>query len=406
MPRRSNYGQGVSELRRIAVVGASLAGARTLKALRRKGFDGDLVLIGEECELPYDRPPLSKSFLTSSEPVVPKLLEPESFYDDVELRLGVRAVGLARGDRAVLLDDGTAVRADHVVLATGARARPLRGLPDGERVARLRTAADARRIRQALERGGHLLVIGGGFIGCEVAAAARKRGVAVTLVEPAAALVMRGVGGAVGATMASLHRDNGVDVRLGVGVSSVTARGDRLSVRLSNGVHLEADFTVVGIGASPCTDWLEGAGIGLANGVLCDDRGRAVGGGGGVWAAGDVAAWPSRLFGTTRRLEHWTNAAEQASVLAANLLDDSSTARHDPVPYVWSDQYEHKIQILGQINGDDDMTMLQGSFDERRFAMAYSRAGRISGLVAFNLPREIVSKRPLIAQSAPMAEVA
>ena len=391
---------------RVAVVGASLAGVRVLKALRRKGFDGELVLIGDENELPYDRPPLSKHYLTGDDPVAVKLLEPESFYDDVELRLGVSAVRLDLADRAVTLDDGSSVRADHVVIATGARARTLAELPDGPRIARLRTLADARRIRAAFRSCRRLLVVGGGFIGCEVAASARRRGLEVTLVEPLAAPVVRGVGAVVGGTIAAVHRDNGVDLRVGVAVAGVEHLADRLVVMLTDGSRVEADFAVVGVGATPATEWLAGSGIEATGGVACDDRCRVAGAGGGVWAVGDVAVWPSRLSGGPVRIEHWTNAAEQASVLAANLLDDSSDMCHDPVPYVWSDQYEHKIQILGTVHGDDETTLVSGSLDERKFALAYSREGRICGLVAFNSPREVVAMRTLIAQSALMADVA
>ena len=391
---------------RVAVVGASLAGVRVLKALRRKGFEGELVLIGDETELPYDRPPLSKHYLTGDDPVGVKLLEPESFYDDVELRLGVSAVRLDLADRAVTLDDGSSVRADHVVIATGARARTLAELPDGPRIARLRTLADARRIRAAFRSCRRLLVVGGGFIGCEVAASARRRGLEVTLVEPLAAPVVRGVGAVVGGTIAAVHRDNGVDLRVGVAVAGVEHLPDRLVVMLTDGSRVEADFAVVGVGATPATEWLAGSGIEATGGVACDDRCRVAGGGGGVWAVGDVAVWPSRLSGGPVRIEHWTNAAEQAGVLAANLLDGSSDMSHDPVPYVWSDQYEHKIQILGTVHGDDETTLVSGSLDERKFALAYSREGRICGLVAFNSPREVPAMRTLIAQSALMADVA
>lgn len=390
---------------RIAVVGASLAGARVLRALRRRGFDGRLVLIGEENELPYDRPPLSKQYLTAPDPVPVKRLEPEGFYDGMELRLGVRATALNLRERSVLLDDGSTVEADHIVITTGAAARSLAGLPDGERVARLRTAADACRIRGALDEARHLLVVGGGFIGCEVAASARGRGLAVTVIEPAPAPVLRGVGATVGAMLAELHRDNGVDFRLGVTVADVDERGGRPVVTLSDGSRIETDFVVVGVGAFARTDWLDSSGLDLSDGVLCDNRCRVAGAGGHVWAAGDVAAWPSERFGATRRIEHWTNAAEQAGVLAANLLDGATAPTYDPVPYVWSDQYQHKIQILGSVSGEDDTTLLDGSFEERRFVLAYARDGLLCGLVACDMPREIAARRSLVATPTPMAGV-
>ena len=388
---------------RIVVVGASLAGVRTAKALRRKGFDGPLAIIGEEDELPYDRPPLSKQFLTADEPAL-KPLEKEDFYDGVELRLGQRAVGLDRAAGAVRLADGTEVTGEHVVIATGTRARSLPLLPDGERVARLRSAADAVRIRAALETVRSLVVIGGGFIGCEVAASAGSLGIDVTIVEPAAAPVVRGVGEWVGGVLADVHRDHGVDVRLGVAVAHAEHRSSGVSVVLTDGTRIETEFVVVGIGAQACTDWLAGSGLPLADGVVCDDRCRVAGGGGRIWAAGDVARWPSGTFGGDRRVEHWTNAVEQSAVVAANLLDDGSDVRHDPVPYVWSDQYGHKIQILGDVGSRFETTLLQGSVAERRFAVAYADQGVLCGVVAFDMPREIVQKRPLIARAARMAD--
>lgn len=405
MPTCGYHGVAVNSAGRIAVVGASLAGVRLIKALRRKGFSGDIVLIGEEDELPYDRPPLSKNFLIGDDPVAPRPLEPESFYDDVELRLGTRATGLDPRTGAVQLADGSSVRADYVVIATGAGSRTLPAVPDGDRVSRLRTVADARRIRAAMSEASSLLVVGGGFIGCEVAASARARGLSVTIVEPLSAPVVRGVGEFVGGLIADLHRERGVDFRLGVAVERVHESSQGLDVTLTDGSRLEAGFAVVGVGAIAATGWLDRSGLAIADGLLCDDRGRVDGGAGHVWAAGDVAAWRTGPQGQARRVEHWTNAAEQASVLATNLLDDTSTVRHDPVPYVWSDQYEHKIQILGGVRGDDQTTLLQGSFEERRFAVAYSRAGRLTGMVAFNLPREIAVKRSLVAESVPMTMV-
>ena len=388
------------------MVGASLAGVRVLKALRRKGFDGQLVLIGEEDELPYDRPPLSKRFLTTTDPVEARLLEPEGFYEGVDLRLGTRAAGLRPRDKAIVLEDGSLVRADHVVIATGAVARGLPGLQDDERTSCLRSLADARRIRAALKGSARVLIVGGGFIGCEVAASARQRGLEATIVEVAQAPVIRGVGALVGGAIAAIHRDNGVDMRLGAGVASVEAVGDQRVVTLTDGSQVETDFIVVGIGAHAQTDWLEGSGLTLSNGVLCDDRCQAAGASGHVWAAGDVAAWPSRLFGGTQRIEHWTNAAEQASVVASNILGAKDASSYDPIPYVWSDQYEHKIQILGSVRGDDDTTVLRGSLDARQFAVAYSRDGLFRGVVACNLPGAIATMRPLIAEAAPIASAA
>lgn len=372
---------------RIAVVGASLAGVRTVKALRRKGFDGEIVLIGEEERLPYDRPPLSKQFLTAPEPVAPRLLEAESFYDTVELRLGVRATGLSLRDRTVSLHDGSSVKADHIVIATGASARSLSGVPEGLRgVTTFRTVADAQRVRDAFDEGPRVVVIGAGFIGCEIAAAARARGLQVTVVELRHAPVIRDVGALVGSTIAALHRENGVDLRFGTTVTSFEADDRIRALHLSDGSRIEADLVVVGVGANPRTDWLDGSGLLLRNGLACDERCRVVGGDGHVWAAGDVASWPSARFGETLRIEHWTNASEQASALASNLLDPLSARTYDAVPYFWSDQYHHRYQIIGRISSTDDTTLLHGSLRERPFAVAYYRQKRLRGVIACDMP--------------------
>ena len=391
---------------RVVVVGASLAGARVIKALRRKGFDGQIALIGEEAQLPYDRPPLSKQFLTSVKPLGLKFLEQQAFYDDIELRIGSRAVGLRRLERCVELDNGSTVCGDHIVIATGARPRTLPGLPAEEQTAYLRTVGDAERIRLWLHSGaGHLLIVGAGFIGCEVAAAARKCGLEVTLVDQERFPVRRGVGEQVGEAIADLHRDNGVTMRLGVSVQTVESGGERKVVTLSDGARFDADFVVVGIGAVADTDWLVGAGLRVGDGLLCDHGCRAIGGDGRIWAVGDVASWPSLRMGGTQRLEHWSNAVEQAAVVAANIADQKATARHDPIPYIWSDQYGHKFQMLGAV-GEGDATLLRGALSDRRFALAFSRAGRLRGVITCDLPDEIANLRNLVATSAPMKDVA
>jgi len=209
--------------------------------------------------------------------------------------------------------------------------------------------------------------------------------------------VVRVVGEQVGGMIAGLHRDRGVDLRLGTGVTGTELAADHQMVTLTDGTIVEAGFVLVGVGAQPWTDWIEGSGLELADGVLCDDRGRAVGGDGRIWAVGDVAVWPSARFESTRRIEHWTNATEQAGVLAANLLGLPDAPTHDPVPYVWSDQYEHKVQILGRFDGEDETTLYSGSLEERRFTLLYSRAGVLRGVVAVDSPREVAELRPRIA---------
>lgn len=383
----------MSAARRIAVVGASLAGVRVVRSLRRKGYEGEIVLIGEETELPYDRPPLSKQFLTANRSVPIKRLEPESFYDGIDLRLGLRAVELRLRDREVRLSDGSAIRADHVVVATGSIARTLPALDGIEGVTCLRSAADAERIRAAFASGPRVVVIGGGFIGCEVAMSARRLGLQVTIVEALSAPVMRGVGPLVGGTIAALHRAHGVDVRLGATIAGHEADNRIRAVTLTDGSRLETDLVVVGIGANPRTDWLDGSGLTLRNGLACDVFCRAVGGDGHVWAAGDVASWPSERFGETMRIEHWANAVEQATAVAANLLDPTSATPYDPVPSCWSEQWGHKYRLVGRIQPHDNTMLIHGSLREGPFAVTYSRGGLLRGAVTRDMPEAITTVR-------------
>lgn len=373
-----------------------------IRALRRLGYEGGITLVGAEPHLPYDRPPLSKEFLADETQAAPRPLEPEAFYDDVELRLGVRARALVPSARRVELSDGSAITADHVVVATGSTARWLPGLEAMEGLFTLRTIEDAQGIRAALDQQPRVVVVGGGFIGCEVAASARARGLDVTVVEPLAAPVVRGVGPVIGARLAAVHRGRGVDLRLGTGVASVEGGGRVREVILSDGSKLPADLVVVGVGAVPETAWLEGSGVTLDGGVVCDAHCRVAGGGGHVWAVGDVARWPSRLFGEAMRIEHWTNAVEQAGVAAANLLGD--VRPYDPVPYVWSDQYDVKVQVLGLVAGEDDVEPLNGAVDDERFVAGFFRDGILRGVVGFSWPRAVMSYRTLLAGGAGPAQ--
>lgn len=388
------------KLERIAVVGASLAGLRAAESLRRLGYGGALVLVGAEKHLPYDRPPLSKELLQGRWEVDRIGLRRQPYEElELDLRLGVRATALDLAARELVLGDGVREPFDALVLATGASPRRLRGQPDLPGVHLLRTLDDALALRAALEARPRVLVVGAGFIGAEVAASCRARGLQVTLVEPLPVPLARGLGEAMGRVCAELHRDQGVDLRCGVGVSGFQGHQRVERVTLSDGSSVEADLVVVGIGAAPETGWLEGSGLRLDDGVVCDGFCAAAP---GVFAAGDVARWHNPLFGEEMRVEHWSNAVEQGSYVAERLAGtDLGAQPFAPVPFFWSDQYGVKIQFAGRMRPDDEVRLVAGSLAERKFTALYGRAGRLSGVLAWSRPRDLAKYRRLIAAATP-----
>ncbi|MFM8972729.1 MAG: NAD(P)/FAD-dependent oxidoreductase [Actinomycetota bacterium] len=389
-------------MRTVAVVGMSLAGLRTVEALRREGFAGRIVAIGVERHLPYDRPPLSKDLLRGEAGPENVTLRKQGCDDlDLDWRLGRSATALDLGDRAVVLDDGERVGFDGLVIATGAAARTLPGTPDLPGLTVLRTLDDALALRARLDAGARVVVIGAGFIGAEVAATCRARGLDVTVLEAQAQPMIRGLGPELGAAVAARPRDLGVDLRTGVVIDAIEgdAAGVR-GVRLGDGAFVSADAVVVGIGARPHTDWLDGSGLTLDDGVVCDETGLAAP---GVVAAGDVARWPNPLFdGESMRLEHWTNAAEQGVHAARRLLGHAEPFA--PVPFVWSDQYDRKIQTVGRVSADAEMHIVNGTVAERRFVALFGRNGRLVGALGFNRAPQVVHYRRLIAERAPLAD--
>jgi NADPH-dependent 2,4-dienoyl-CoA reductase/sulfur reductase-like enzyme len=388
----------------ITVVGASLAGLRATEALRRSGFDGRLTLVGAESHLPYDRPPLSKELL-SGEWDHDRVVLRRAPYDelDLELLLGFRATALDAATRTVTLHDGRTVSADGIVLATGAAPRSLPGLPALDGIVTLRTLDDCMVLRGAMERGARVCVIGAGFIGAEVAATARARGLEVTVLEALDAPMVRGVGARIGASLAALHRANGVDLRTGVIVEGVEGDGRVERVRLADGGSVECDVLLVAVGAAPCTAWLEGSGLTIDDGVVCDETLLAAP---GIVAAGDVARWPNPTFdGESMRIEHWTNAAEQGMHVANRLLaDDGASMPFAAVPFVWSDQFGVKIQSAGRFSGTDRMEVVHGSIEEHRFVAIFERAGRVSGVLGCSEPRRVMQYRRLIGARTPFDE--
>ncbi|HTO70569.1 MAG TPA: FAD-dependent oxidoreductase [Myxococcota bacterium] len=382
-------------LERVVIVGASLAGLRAAESLRRLGYGGGLVLVGAEKHLPYDRPPLSKELLQGRWDVDKLGLRRQPYEDlALDLRLGVRATGLDLGAREVVLAGGAREPFDACLLATGASARRLPGQPELAGVHLLRSLDDALAIRAALAARPRVLVVGAGFIGSEVAASCRARGLEVTVVEPLPVPLARGLGEAMGSVCAALHRDHGVDLRCGVGVTRFEGHGRVERVSLSNGDSVEADLVVVGIGAAPETAWLAESGLRLEDGVVCDEFCAAAP---GVFAAGDVARWHNPLFDEVMRVEHWSNAVEQGSYVAERLAGtDVGAAPFAPVPFFWSDQYDTKLQFAGRMRAGDDVRVVAGSLAERKFTALYGRADRLTGVLAFSRPRDLARYRRLI----------
>ncbi len=388
------------DLRSVTIVGASLAGMRAAEALRAAGFDGAVTVVGDETGAPYDRPPLSKQVLAGEwEPPRISLYDTEAL-DDLQLtwRLGARAVGFDAASRTVTLADGGSLAADGVVIATGARPRALPGAEGLAGVHTLRTLADSLAIRAEFDASPRrVVVVGAGFIGAEVAATARGRGLDVTMVEMARTPLERVLGAEMGRVCAEVHRDHGVDLRLGVGVAEIAGADHVEQVTLSDGARLDADVVVVGVGVIPNTEWLEGSGLAIGDGVVCDETCLAAP---GVVAAGDVARWPNRLFGQSMRVEHWDNAVEGGMAAARRLLAGDAGEPLAPVPWFWSDQYDRKIQLAGRCDPGDEVAVVTGSVAERRFAAIYGRAGRITAVLGFNRPRHVMQYRRLIARGA------
>jgi NADPH-dependent 2,4-dienoyl-CoA reductase/sulfur reductase-like enzyme len=389
----------------ITIVGASLAGIRAAETLRRDGFAGTITLIGDEPHAPYDRPPLSKQFLAGTvERDRLSLVAPDALAAlGLDLRLGVRAVGLDVEARTLRLGDGTVLAYDGLLIATGAAPRRLPGTEHLAGVHTLRTVDDSLALREAFVAGPRrVVVIGAGFIGAEVAATARGLGLEVTMIEALPVPLGRVLGDDIGNVMAAVHREHGVDLRLGVGVDGVDGDGRVERVRLSDGSAVDADVVVVGIGVVPNTDWLAGSGLTIDNGVLCDATTLAAP---HVTAAGDVARWYNPRFDETARVEHWDHAIEMAAHAARRLLvDDADATAFAPVPFFWSDQYDRKIQLAGRTRHDDTVGIVTGSLEERRFAAVYGRAGRLVAVLGMNRPRHVMQYRQLIAQGASFDE--
>jgi NADPH-dependent 2,4-dienoyl-CoA reductase/sulfur reductase-like enzyme len=382
----------------VLVVGAGLGGIRTVEQLRQAGYEGRISLVGAEEHPPYDRPPLSKQLLAGDWEPERLALKDDAALEDlgVRLYLGLPAVALRPGE--VELADGSVLAADAIVLATGVVARRLPGQPDS--VHTLRTLDDALALRAELDSASTLAVVGAGFIGAEVASTAAAKGVAVTVLEAAPVPLARGLGEEVGALAGRLITEGGVELRLGARITGF-AEG---AVELADGSRVAADVVVVGIGGVPDLEWLADTGLDLSNGVPCDTAGR-VAGLDGVWALGDAAAWTG-VDGERHRHEHWTSTTDQATVVARAITGTEPPP--ESVPYVWSDQFGLKIQVIGETEGADAVEQLLGEGLDggpvQGTLVGYFREDRLIGVAGFGAARYVARCRALLLQKTSRAE--
>ncbi|MGV0787123.1 FAD-dependent oxidoreductase [Mycolicibacterium sp. XJ2] len=383
----------------IVIVGGGLAAARTAEQLRRSEYSGPVTIVSDEDHLPYDRPPLSKEVLRSETDDVS--LKPAEFYEenDITVLLGNGARSVDTAAQTLTLADGAELPYAELIIATGLVPKRIPSFPDLAGIHVLRNYDESVALRQEAGSARRAVVVGAGFIGCEVAASLRKLGVEVALVEPQPAPLASVLGEQIGELVARVHRAEGVDVRCGVGVSEVLGSDRVERVVLSDGTELDADLVVVGIGSRPSTDWLEGSGLKLDNGVVCDAHGRASAP--HVWAIGDVASWRHNL-GHQVRVEHWSNVADQARVLVPTMLGQEPPTAVS-VPYFWSDQYDVKIQCLGEPEAEDVVHVVED--DGRKFLAYYERDGVVAGVVGGGMPGKVMKVRAKIAARAPIADL-
>jgi 3-phenylpropionate/trans-cinnamate dioxygenase ferredoxin reductase component len=357
------------------IVGASLAGAKAAETLREEGFDGRVVLVGSEHDLPYERPPLSKDYLRGEAGRDKVQVHPDGFYAEreIELRLGRTAVSLDPATRAVTLDDGERLAYDRLLLATGAEPRRLR-IPGAELdgVLYLRTVEDSDALRARLDRGGSVVVVGAGWIGAEVAASARQRGLDVTVLDPLSVPLERVLGAAVGGIYRDIHSDHGVRMLMGTGVEAFEGDGAVERVRTSDGRGLDCDFAVVGIGVEPRSQLATEAGIAVSDGVSVDACLRTDAD--GVFAAGDVAHAEHPFYGERIRVEHWANALNQGPAAARNMLGQELP--YERLPYFFSDQYDVGMEYSGFARSWDRV-VLRGDPAGREFVAFWLAGDRV-----------------------------
>lgn len=372
---------------KILIIGASVAGIKAAAALRAQGFSGAIQVVGQEDHLPYDKPPLSKEFLTSMSPVSAiALLEPDEYAaKDIDLVLGRSAQRLDVRQRSVNLSDGGILGYDVAVIATGARVDRLPFGPGD--LAHLRTLDDAQLVRSRLSNSRSVVVVGGGVLGCELAAAARALGREVTLIERAGALMAEALGGPEAAVLAAAHRDHGVKLKLGTALDSIDGTFDGgYRLNLADGTRMESDLVITAVGDRPNVEWLAGSPLELHGGVLTDQN-LATTTVDNIYAIGDVAVGRDSL-GRRTRTRHWTAAVEQAELIAHTIVHGPSRENAKRPEYFWSDQYDLKVQSVGMTTAGDQVAVIQpDEGSPTRRLMLHSQQGRITAAVTINWPK-------------------
>lgn len=385
----------------IVIAGAGQAAGQAVVSLRQNGYEGRIVLIGEEALLPYQRPPLSKKYLAGELPAERLLVRPKEFYEEqrVECMLGLRVTAIDRDARQLLLDDERRIAYDRLILSLGSRVRrlPVEGT-ELQGVHYLRTVADVDAIRQDFGKAAKLVVVGAGYIGLEVAAVARRAGLDVTVLEMADRVMSRVVSPEISDFYQIEHTNQGVRFRLGSAVSAVIGKKRVKSVETTDGERIPADLVVIGVGILPNTELATAAGLDVDDGIVVDDRCQTSDP--DIFAVGDCTLHPNPIFGRALRLESVHNALEQAKTAAANLC--GKTVRYAQVPWFWSDQYDLKLQIAGLSAGYDDV-VIRGNPADRAFSCLYLREKRLVAVDAINAPRDFVQSKSLIASRAELS---
>ena len=387
---------------RVVIAGAGHAAGQVVGSLRQHKFDGQIVLVGDEPHLPYQRPPLSKKFLSGDLPAERLYVKPESFYDDpaISLQLDTPIAAIDREAKCLRIEDGDDVGYDKLVIATGSRVRrlPIEGA-DLKGVHYLRNIADVDGIRDGMDAGKKLVIVGAGYIGLEVAAVAQQAGLHVTVIEMADRVMSRVVSPETSDFYQIEHTNQGVRFRLSTGVSSLNGKKRVKSVSTSEGEDIPADLVVIGVGIQPNTELATNAGLDVDNGIVVDDHCRT--GDPNIFAVGDCTSHPNAIYDRRLRLESVHNAVEQAKTAAANICGQD--VAYAQVPWFWSDQYDLKLQIAGLSEGYDDV-VIRGNPAERSFSCLYLRDGRLIAVDAINAPRDFVQSKQLIADRAEIAK--
>jgi 3-phenylpropionate/trans-cinnamate dioxygenase ferredoxin reductase subunit len=375
------------------VVGAGEAGIHAALAMRSHGYQGELIVVGDEAHPPYTRPPLSKAVLTARTPSLPLIRDVSDLArQQIAMRLGTRVMSIDRERRRLQCADGTHLHYSKLVLATGCEPRRLEGVPtDSPRVLHLRTFEEALELRQRLEPGVRLVMIGGGYIGLEIAASARRMGCEVTVLESAPRIMARVVGPAVSAFLHALHESHGVRIITAEQICDVRDVGDGLEIRLRGDEVLRADFVVVGIGAQPRLELARSAGLSVGNGVVVDEFGRSSDA--HIFACGDIAEHPNTFLGRRVRLESWQHAQRQAHVVGAAIAG-ANPKPYAVVPWFWTDQFDINVQMIGMPAGWTD-EIVRGD-PAGAFTVVYMDGSRVVGGAAVNQPREIAPIRAAI----------